>query len=730
MKPIFVEFGKKQTSDLVNHQIFVAQATDKHALDSVSRQEFVAVSRASTTTQMLDSVSHQKFVAQAPTAVSARTLRFDESRIALRAVNRDMIPADVPHPSTPPLDVPHIAEQTGNLFSVPSQLGQKWYLPSFSLIDDPDLAFGFAASQTAEIEQATGNPFNKCRFTMTIKKIIPSDAIAWSAENPKGNLREVPLQNLMGDIVIQMVNQQGISESFACSATLTPNDDGTYLFAVDNIFGIRVISLYQGLIAGSSVRCRVSASYQAWGRIPQSHISSNMAMLGTIPIPYSISLDINRKYEADLYRLKYTIASISTPHVIINAEDLRNFNAHQTEFVEFRTLGDVSARYPSISKLYLGVVSRTILVIPSRYVILRESDSCAAVCNALVDSSPGLNAGCKFQFSFTLIPDVSSIDLLLLINEINDQSELELHNLTFHLPRSFKLESESELVTPFLTSFHFVNEATDLHGVTLSTEIREQVGGTPAVANANMFIAQLRITHEPFLTGMLGIRLDDAFPIPIEVPVLLNFTNTQTNGSAGMALRVDEANQKAILENGSSFDLFVTRIALLTPQNVSVVPVGEVIPAKGIFAMDLPADHKELGLLCDCELQIADNLTKTDLFKFVQFQTVDVQNVQYLFSVNATKVNFVTMGIDRIDILITLLNAQDVAITPMVLHKDRPFDSTKILLPLEQAMTELSSMLIAKLNFLDSTKPPVQLTLQNDFSQHPIFLLDDLNEVC
>jgi hypothetical protein len=134
-----------------------------------------------------------------------------------------------------------------------------------------------------------------------------------------------------------------------------------------------------------------SLAHQAKTAAPAGQFSTMEAQLEVGPEPFSQTLEIGLKFQAAPYRLKYTIAENGPPRVIVDAEDLRSFGTHQSEYIELRTLSDVTAWFPSISKLYFGVVSRTVVVIPNRYVILRNSGVCAALCNAPVDSSPGLN---------------------------------------------------------------------------------------------------------------------------------------------------------------------------------------------------------------------------------------------------------------------------------------------------------------------------------------------------
>jgi hypothetical protein len=114
-------------------------------------------------------------------------------------------------------------------------------------------------------------------------------------------------------------------------------------------------------------------------------------------------------------------------------------------------------------------------------------------------------------------------------------------------------------MSPFLTSFNYAPGANDPHSLALFAEIREQLQGQPAIANASMFIGQLGAIVERFLAGSVAIRLDDAFATDLIVPVLLTFANTQALDAGGMSLQLD-ANGKSVLKNGSSFDMSVTRV--------------------------------------------------------------------------------------------------------------------------------------------------------------------------
>src|SRR5208337_2318641 len=177
----------------------------------------------------------------------------------------------------------------------------------------------------------------------------------------------------------------------------------TWVATFDNIVGDRVILLYESLAAGGTpATLALSATYLLSRRFPLLPPRLPPPELGfvfvlsdwvSVPMAFQSSVALDRKFAAYCYQLKYDMTVAGTTRPILGVEDLRSFDIKQTEFTELRLFGDLSDRYQSIRNLFLGVLSHTIVVIPFRYVILREKETCAAACHALLDSSPGLNAG-------------------------------------------------------------------------------------------------------------------------------------------------------------------------------------------------------------------------------------------------------------------------------------------------------------------------------------------------
>ena len=130
--------------------------------------------------------------------------------------------------------------------------------------------------------------------------------------------------------------------------------------------------------------------------------------------------------------------------------------------------------------------------------------------------------------------------------------------------------------------------------------------------------------------------------------------------------------------------------------------------------------------MVDCELAIRDDpLPVSQLLKFLELKTVDVQDTQHLLAVNAGAVNFDARAIERIEVMISLNNLPAISIPPLLLLKERAADSTHALVPVVQAITELDGTLLFTVHFLDASRVPLRFTRPNDFVQNPIFILND-----
>jgi hypothetical protein len=108
--------------------------------------------------------------------------------------------------------------------------------------------------------------------------------------------------------------------------------------------------------------------------------------------------------------------------------------------------------------------------------------------------------------------------------------------------------------------------------------------------------------REPFLTGSVKLKLDDAFPTRIDVPVLLSFKETQPGSTTEeFSIHLDETNGGVILSSASVFDLFLNRVDLVVSQHTTEVVVRNrlcgrcVNPIWSRIAASRPAPYREEG---------------------------------------------------------------------------------------------------------------------------------------
>ena len=90
-----------------------------------------------------------------------------------------------------PASLPLVSSRNGNLFQDRNDPNLHWYLPDFNLAEDVDPGFGFVASQSGQ--DASGNPFNRARLTLRLRKFQPDDVVSFSQANPSAKLQEIPL---------------------------------------------------------------------------------------------------------------------------------------------------------------------------------------------------------------------------------------------------------------------------------------------------------------------------------------------------------------------------------------------------------------------------------------------------------------------------------------------------------------------------------------------------------
>lgn len=662
--------------------------------------------------------------------------------------------------------------RSGNLFEDRSDAALRWYLADYRLLDSTDASFGFSATQTGEPD-INGNPFRKATLTLSLKKETPQEAIAFQAEHTGHHVREIPLHISSATLTTTSRDPTtGQPKKASYPGTVAISNDGSLRLTFDNIKGPGVVVLYQNLKVNGSADIQLFATFDVVHRgqpqpeqfsyAPIRFLSplSTAAMTHFVmlrergrlaapirtlhpppphpalphppvhtpappsytrgTLPYSPTLSLGTVFAANSYQLKFTISGPSGSWPILGVEDLKSFTLKQTEFEELKSLGDISARYPSLSRAYLGRLSKTIVVIPARYAIARGEDGCFATCLALLDSGPTTAVKCKFEFTFDLMPDVSPIEFLQLSQEIAEHSDLK--DYAPKLPDFLADQPPATLATVFQSSFRY-SSAGQPHMFSLSVELRDQDLGSPAVNNANLLLSALSVSKQPFLTGTIGLKLDDDYPSPVQSSVVLSFT--ETSGTDELSFSVDESSKTIRLENHSSLDLAISRYALGVQNQITVIPFRQTLAASNSATVPLPADHAGIAFAVDAELAVPAPMTKSDLQRYLTIGVQDVADTQFSFSVNASGIDFTGRQIDKIDVQITFASLPQLTPAPFSLNKLHTVDGTVIQVPIEHAITELDGTALFTIHFIDAQKPTVKFTKQNDFCSQAILVVGD-----
>src|SRR5262249_40988892 len=122
-------------------------------------------------------VMNQLLAAEAVRLVGARPIAPTPTMLQPDPVRgRPLIPT-----LTVPASLPVLGSRRGSLFADRDEPNRRWYLPDFTLVEDVDPGFTFAASQSSQNDQ--GEWFNTARLTLRIRKLVPDDVLTFSQDN-------------------------------------------------------------------------------------------------------------------------------------------------------------------------------------------------------------------------------------------------------------------------------------------------------------------------------------------------------------------------------------------------------------------------------------------------------------------------------------------------------------------------------------------------------------------
>jgi hypothetical protein len=656
------------------------------------------------------------------------------------------IPIIINHP------IPDVSTRNGNVFNDRFDKNTLWYLPVFNLIGTTDSNFSFLATQSA-LPNQSGDAFYVADLKFTVHSDVPADATAAKTANPALNLKEITLQMLSVSLSIAYSDSQGKEAHTSYQGSVQAADNGNYTVDFPAVIGNHVVILFENLKVTGSAQISFSATYPAWRPAGTSRmfffksdlatrnlkpmIASRVAETSAMrfetlqPLHPSVptngfnenqtfyqTLDLDKKYNENEYQLSYKIKTDAGTRPIIDVSDLKNLEGSLTEFSELKTI-DLS-KYPSISSLYIGVISRVIIVVPRSYVIVRNSLACSAACIASVDTTPGSAESCMFQFQFELTPAADPIDFISLLKEIQQNNDLQSYTLKF--AENLSEKSASDINSVFTTDTSY-NPAATPQNFFLTTTIIDKPGQS-AIVNANLFIQQLCNVAPACGLGTISLKLDDNFPRAVPATVTLSLPVAKSDD--GISWSIDTNAKAVVLSNSTSFDFLLQRYVFCSDAGIGDIVEANIPIATGASTnIPLPENLQNLGVILDYAEQRNGPVDRTNIARYMEIKTQDAQNVQYFIGVNSSQVNYVARNIKQIDIQTRLTIHPEINVPQFSLMNQNTAAGTKIMLPLQFAVTSLDATLSFSISFSDPTTPAVSISKENDFITNPIFDLLD-----
>jgi hypothetical protein len=436
-----------------------------------------------------------------------------------------------------------------------------------------------------------------------------------------------------------------------------------------------------------------------------------------------LTVALGSTYASQRYREQYTIAAPppAQPRVIVDVSDLTNFETTRSEFEELTSLGDVRSKYPSFTSAYLGQVTGTVVAIPAAYGIVHGSGGCSGSIDILADPSPTTASGSRFQFTFELAPIVDPVDFAQLSADLAKIPEAQGRTLLPTLPT--RLDSA---VTPTFSAGSAVQSLSvatgpDPNTIEISFEITDSGTGAsvvPAWAAASQLVGELvASTVPPPLFGTVGLRLDDAYPIPPTASFFLALTHTAS--ADDLAVTASGTPPVLTASNQSPNDLRLVRMLDTTVLGNVVVTLGSALRAGTSAALPSVAGEPTTGALVYRNLDLT-TFSLGDLPKYVSIHAETVEQIQHLLTVNATAVNFAAEGIAQLDILISLDALPATQVPTITLTDQHQIDSVTVVVPVGAVVVGLASTLAIS---VQGTSPSGDrhAEVSNDFLTNPIF---------
>jgi hypothetical protein len=445
----------------------------------------------------------------------------------------------------------------------------------------------------------------------------------------------------------------------------------------------------------------------------------------TVTTREAMTVTLGTTYAQQPYRPLYTLTEPpdATARPIVNVSDLTRFNTPQTEYIELSSLGSVPARYPSLTSVYLGQVSGTVVAVPAAYGIVHTSGGCEMSVNAVVDTNSV--SGSQFQVSLTLGPMIDPCDLAQLSADVQGIPEAHNRHLTVAPPTGLAAAAQpafsiSETVTNLVVADGQVPGTVVVSFVI--ADFRSDNTVIPAWLTINELILQLTSNlRPPPLLGSFRLRLDDAYPVPPQASFFLALTTTAPSNDSTVAIGAGDPAEVTVT-NQSPNDLVLLRLGLTTPAGQADQDLAQQVLPAGQATSIPAAQPAPSAAVVSTTLSVPSPFPRGALQGFVAVTAQSVQQIGRQLTINATAIDFDALGIASITVQIALAALPSVAVPPLILDPTSNVASTTVTVPIGSALIGLSASLAITVVMHDGSSGGAASSA-TDFMTDPIFVL-------
>ncbi|MGP7997478.1 MAG: hypothetical protein ACLPKI_09180 [Streptosporangiaceae bacterium] len=668
--------------------------------------------------------------------------------------------------------LPVLSTQNGSIFDDRDDQNVFWYLPVLQPAD-PTSAFSFAATVGPQVDSA-GNPFDSAMVSIPLTVVDPPDVVAARQANPASTYQVIPAASYDVTLAVPYLDGEGDAQTSSVSGTITMPGDGTLLAVFPALLGPTVVQEYVALTTGGNSTLVVGYSFEGWAHIVRllllnpvapapapagrAGLPAEPALLPTLPVRrpipvlppiqirppilfppippelwvtvttrQAVTVDLGMTYAQQPYLPLYTLtqppATIARP--IANVSDLTTFTSTGTEYVQLSSLGDVPARYPSLTSVYLGRVSGTVVAVPAAYGIVHTSSGCEMSISAVVDTDSV--SGSQFQVSLTLGPIIDPCDLAQLSADVQGIPEARNLRLTVTPPAGLAAAppptfSLSETVTNLVVADGQVPGTVDVSFVIADF----QSDGTviPAWVTINELILQLTSNLiPPPLLGSLGLKLDDAYPEPPQASFFLALTTTASSEDTTVTIGPAGSSPTPVtVTNQSPNDLLLLRLGLTTAAGQADQDLAQQVLPAGQATSISASQPEPSAAVVSTTLSVPSPFPRGALQSYVIVTAESVQQIEHQLTVNATAVDFAALGIASVTVQIALTALPAVVVPLLTLDPTSNVASATVTIPIGAALIGLSASLAIAVGMPDGSSGGAD-SLTTDFMTSPIFVL-------